>query len=507
MQTPYESSNSPGRLVPRKSAVVNLVVFVSVLVNSMTLGYDGNMMNGLMILPSFSDYMHLSTATMAASSTIIWVGSAAVSPFGGILLDKFGRKNGILLAAVISLTGIALQSAAQNVAVFIVGRFILGCGVGLSSIACPTYASEVAPTKYRPLMLGFYYDIWYFGGMVAAIITYGTSQIDSTWSWRLPSLFQVIPSFLCLAMLPLIPESPRWLIAQGEHEKALHVLAATMANGDITDDDVLGAYDQICSTIAYEKENPASQNWLQGIKLPSNRKRVMLAVSVAIIGNLSGSAIASYWLGTMLSQAGVTDTYSQLQINIALNVWCFACAVAGTLLADKIGRKPLGIGSLAFALIFLYLVGIFTKMYGSSTDTSAVYGTVACIFFFQGGYSFGWTTLLVMYPTEVLNFSLRANGMSIYTFTSNSASVFATFIMPFALESIGWKMYIINASWDILEVLFVAFFWVETRRKSLEEIDALFGSSSYLNVEATIEGHELKCPRTSTQADEAESKK
>lgn len=63
----------------------------------------------------------------------------------------------------------------------------------------------------------------------------------------------------------------------------------------------------------------------------------------------------------MLSQAGVTDTYSQLQINIALNVWCFACAVVGTLLADKIGRKPLGIGSLTFALIFLYLVGIFTK--------------------------------------------------------------------------------------------------------------------------------------------------
>ncbi|KAF9769529.1 hypothetical protein IL306_013053 [Fusarium sp. DS 682] len=233
------------------------------------------------------------TATMAASSTIIWVGSAAVSPFGGILLDKFGRKNGMLLAAIISLTGIALQSAAQNIAMFIVGRFILGCGVGLSSIACPTYASEVAPTKYRPLMLGFYYDIWYFGGMVAAIVTYGTSQIDSTWSWRLPSLFQVLPSFLCLAMLPLIPESPRWLIAQGEHEKAHHVLAATMANGDITDDDVLGAYDQICATIAFEKENPASQNWLEGIKSPSNRKRVMLAVSVAIIGNLSGSAIAS----------------------------------------------------------------------------------------------------------------------------------------------------------------------------------------------------------------------
>ncbi|KAF5707592.1 MFS sugar transporter [Fusarium mundagurra] len=371
---------------------------------------------------------------MAASSTIIWVGSATVSPFGGILLDKFGRKNGILSAAILTLTGVAFQSAAQDIAMFIVGRFILGCGVGLGSIACPTYASEVAPTKLRPLMLGFYYDIWYFGG---------------------------------------------------EHHKARHVLAATMANGDITDAGVLDAYRQICGTIALEKENPASHNWLEPIKSPSNRKRVMLAVSVAIIGNLSGSAIASYWLGTMLSQAGITDTYRQLQINIALNVWCFACAVAGTLLADKIGRKPLGIGSLTFALIFLYLVGIFTKR----------------------GYSFGWTTLLVMYPTEVLNFRLRGNGMAIYTFTSNSAGVFATFIMPFALETIGWKMYIINASWDILEVLFVAFFWVETKRRSLEEIDALFDPSGHLTVDYIIEGHGLGEPHSSTQLDKIESKR
>ncbi|KAF4501864.1 hexose transporter [Fusarium agapanthi] len=457
MQTSSKSANLLGRFTPQKSALVNILIFASVLVNSMTLGYDGNMMNGLMILPSFSDYMHLTTATMAASSTIIWVGSAVISPSGGTVLDNFGRKKGMLIAAIISIIGIAIQSAAQNVAMFIVGRFILGCGVGLSSIACPTYASEVAPTKYRSIMLGIYYDIWYFGGMVAAIVTYGTSQIDDTWSWRLPSLFQVLPSCLCLAILPVIPESPRWLVSQGENEKARHVLAATMADGDISHPDVLSSFQQICGTIAFEKENPASQNWLKASKSPSNRKRIMLAVSVAIIGNLSGSAIAS------------------------------------------IGRKALGIGSLVFALIFLYLVGIFTKLYGSSTDPSAVYGTVACIFFFQGGYSFGWTSLLVMYPTEVLNFSLRANGMGIYTFTSNSAAIFATFIMPFALESLGWKTYIINASWDVLEVLFVALCWVETRRRSLEEIDALFGPDEHLTAEDTIEGQGIRDPPPSTQ--------
>lgn len=79
-----------------------------------------------------------------------------------------------------------------------------------------------------------------------------------------------------------------------------------------------------------------------------------------------------------------------------------------------------------------------------------------------------------MYPPEVLNFQLRANGMSIYTFFSNGAASLVTFAFPFALAAIGWKTYMINAAWDVLEVLFIIFFWVETSNKTLEEIDSLF---------------------------------
>lgn len=63
----------------------------------------------------------------------------------------------------------------------------------------------------------------------------------------------------------------------------------------------------------------------------------------------------------MLSQAGVTDTVSQLQINIALNVWCLVCACTGTYFADSIGRRRLAIGSLSWSIVLLYLVGGLTK--------------------------------------------------------------------------------------------------------------------------------------------------
>ncbi|KAK5307619.1 hypothetical protein LTR99_000591 [Exophiala xenobiotica] len=188
----------------------------------------------------------------------------------------------------------------------------------------------------------------------------------------------------------------------------------------------------------------------------------------------------------MLSQAGITDTNTQLQINIYLSIWCLCTATCGTWFADKIGRKKLGAGSMAVSLVFLYLVGGLTKVYGSGENYSGVLGTVACIFLYQGTYSFGWTTLLVMYPPEVLNFSLRANGVSIYTFFSNGAACIVTFAFPFALAKIGWKTYMINATWDVLEVIFIIWFWVETSNKTLEEIDEVLDGEMHSDAPVLI---------------------
>ncbi|KUJ12605.1 MFS sugar transporter-like protein [Mollisia scopiformis] len=462
-----------GRFVPHSSAALVVLTVLSCLVNSMTMGYDGNMMNGLNILPSFYNTINLNTAGESANTGIIWVGGCVAGFFSGFILDRYGRKAGMAWAVYMTSIGIILQSSAQNPAMFLVGRLIVGIGVGLSSVACPTYVSEVSQLKWRAFSLGFYYDFWYGGGIIASAITYGTAKIDSSWAWRIPSIIQVVPSLLCLVILPFIPESPRWLMYQDRQDEALEVLAIMAANGDTSDAVVVTQYHQIADTIAWEKANKPSINWLDAFRTPQSRRRMILACSCAIFGNMSGSGIISYYLGTILTQAGVTNTTTQLEINIYLSVWCLFTAILGTSLADKIGRKRLGAGTLTVSMVFLFLVGAFTKLYGDGSTKSGVYGTVACIFLYQGSYAFGWSTLLVMYPPEVLNYSLRANGMSIYTFVSNAAATVVTFAFPYALAKIGWKTYMINASWDVLEIAFIIWYWVETSGKTLEEVDEL----------------------------------
>ncbi len=171
----------------------------------------------------------------------------------------------------------------------------------------------------------------------------------------------------------------------------------------------------------------------------------------------------------MLENAGVTGTTTQLQINIVLNIWCLLCALLGTYYADTLGRKPLALLSTTFLTIFLLITGLL-----SGFSAPLIYPTIATIFLFMGSYSFGWTPLLYLYPPEVLNYPIRANGMGVFTFVTNVFGLGTVFIYPFAAEKLGWWCYLGNAVWDCVEVGWIAGYWVETAGKTLEEIDACF---------------------------------
>lgn len=174
----------------------------------------------------------------------------------------------------------------------------------------------------------------------------------------------------------------------------------------------------------------------------------------------------------------------------------------GTYYLDQIGRRWTAIVSTGLLTVFLFIVGALTKgtslplppplyppillthpqVYGTSTNTSGIYGTVAAIFLFQGAYSFGWTPLLYLYPPEVLNYPIRANGMGVFTFFLNGVALLCVFSFPFALEAIGWKTYMMNGSWDMLEVGFIWWYWVETKGRSLEEIDEVLEGKKHSDV-------------------------
>jgi len=204
------------------------------------------------VMPTYTSYFTLNTATKSLNTGIAYLGGTVSAVGAGFLTDWRGRREAIFWSCVITLIGAVLMSSATHIAMFIVGRFIIGMGLGVAATATPTYVAETCPPKHRAFALGLYFSCWGVGTMIAAGICYRvcsdtlqsqnlrltiqqTQHLSSTWAWRTPALVQVGPSIITAIILLFVPESPRWLVNQDRHAEALEVLAIVNAEGDKDD--------------------------------------------------------------------------------------------------------------------------------------------------------------------------------------------------------------------------------------------------------------------------------
>jgi MFS family permease len=140
--------------VPESTVTLSVLLMFCSMVQSATAGYDGSMLNGLNILPSYTDYFTLNAATTGLNTASVFIGGSLAPIVSGIISDRLGRRPAILWGSVITLLGVLLQTAAQNVAMFVIARIILGFGTGLSGIAGGVYLSETFPSRWRAWGVG-----------------------------------------------------------------------------------------------------------------------------------------------------------------------------------------------------------------------------------------------------------------------------------------------------------------------------------------------------------------
>jgi MFS family permease len=229
-----------------------------------------------------------------------------------------------------------------------------------------------------------------------------------------------------------------------------------------------------------------------------------------------GSNVINFYFGTMLTQAGITDFKTQLKVNLILGCWTLLFALGGSWFAGRIGRKPLCVVSLGGQTVFLFLFGGLTAIYGHSHNTSGIYGTIAMLFLFYAIHAVGITPLTVLYPPEILSYEIRGkthvharkwdasatvtndfttgSGMALYTLTTKLLGLITLMVWPFSLQDIGWKTFMWNGALNIIMVIGVIIYWVETKGLTLEEVDEKFDGVKHSDV---IDLNQLKDSETS----------
>ncbi|EIN08295.1 general substrate transporter [Punctularia strigosozonata HHB-11173 SS5] len=470
----------------RRLIILNAWI-VLMLITSSTNGYDGSMMNGLQTLDQWTSYFNNPEGgTLGVFNAIQNIGSLAAYPFAPFVSDGIGRRRTIFLGAAIMCAATAIQTAAQSIGMFIGARFLIGFGLTFAANSAPMLVTELAYPPYRAQLTSLYNSLWYSGAIVAAWTTYGTFKINSSWSWRIPSALQGLPSVFQVILILFAPESPRWLVSKGREDEALKVLAYYHADGDETDGLVRYELEEIKAAIEFDRTVAANVGYKSLFTSPGNRKRMRIIIAIAFFSQWSGNGLVSYYLTKVFDTIGITSKTIQLLINGILQIWNLCWAVFASFMCDRAGRRALFLISTAGMFIGFLFQTVCSAQFAIHGTESAAHAVIAFIFIFYAFYDLAFTPLIVSYTVEILPFPIRAKGFNVFNFVISLALIFNQYVNPIALKHLAWKYYIVYVVWIVFEFFFCYFFIVETKNRTLEETAALFDGDQ---AAAHIVGH------------------
>jgi hypothetical protein len=242
---------------------------------------------------------------------------------------------------------------------YIIARMILGVGILFCIISGSALIGELGYPKERAVLTSLFNASYFIGQILASAIALGTTPITNNWSWRLPSLLQIVPSLIQISTVFLLPESPRFLVSKDREEEAAQVLIKYHAEGDATSQLVQAEIVQIRETIKAEME-ASKQSWFEVIRTAGMRRRFVVTIFIGLFTQLSGNTLLSYYSGVLFGMMGFTDDYTKTRINLAYACWSLLNATIIALIVTRFKRRHMYM--LSAALMLCAFIGITVSL-------------------------------------------------------------------------------------------------------------------------------------------------
>jgi MFS transporter, SP family, galactose:H+ symporter len=446
-----------------------LAVGLVIMLAGALFGYDQGVISGA--LDGIQKEFSVGTFLLEVITSWVTLGAMAGALVAGVLADKKGRRWTIVAAAVLFTVGALIEALAPGSLVLVAGRLLVGFGVGVASVAAPLYAAELAPSRLRGRMVSLYQLAITMGIFVAYFADY---LLVNGNQWRVMLGISAIPAvLLILAILPL-PDSPRWYVKMGRHDDARDALHKVEPRHDI--DGELAAIEEL-------NANEERGSWRE-VFVSRWRRPLIIGVTLAFLQQLTGINAIIYYADKIFAAAGFATPASQSLATLwaigAVNVVATFIAVAWV---DRFGRRPLlMIGSIGMGVSLIVVGAMFEILsrHPHQGGGSSATGTVTLIFLvtFIASFAFSlgpvvWTIINEIYPSHI-----RGRAVAVATaanwFAAWLVSQFFLSLVSLITEAGTFWLF---AGFCAVTYFFVRHFVPETKGKTLEEVELLWGDT------------------------------
>lgn len=448
-------------------------------------GYDQGVMGSIITSDSFNyefpatkkanDTDRHATVVQGAVVSCYEIGCFFGAMFALFRGEAIGRKPAIIIGAFIIIIGTIISTAAfrhsWGTGQFVIGRVITGIGNGMNTATIPVWQSEMSRPENRGRLVYIEGSTVAFGTFIAYWLDFGIGYANSSVSWRFPIAFQCFFALILLFGVIMLPESPRWLVAQKRDHEAKQVLASI--EGTVIEDDVvLSEYTVIKETVD-RYSSPITLKEVLDTGKSKNLQRIIIGATTQFFQQFTGCNAAIYYSTVLFETSiGLSHRLSSILGGVFASVY-FLFSIPAYFVVDSIGRRTLFlVGAIGQGCSFIITFACLVNPNSEKSKGAAV-GLFLFIAFF------GCTILQLpwVYPPEINSLRTRTIGTAVSTCTNWICNFAVVMFTPIFVQDAGWGAYLFFAIMNFLFIPVIFFYYPETAGRTLEEIDIIFAKA------------------------------
>lgn len=440
---------------PDRAFIYVAAVFAAL--GGLLFGYDTGVISGAELF--LKNDFTLTTFALEVIVSGVLAGAAAGALLGGRLADLFGRRRLLIVTAIIFGLGGLACAVATSATMLIVGRIVVGLGIGLSSGTVPVYISEVSPADARGWQVSLFQLAITVGILLAYVVDYAFAAIQG-WRWMFG--LAVVPAAIFGLGMVFLPESPRWLAEHGQLERARAMLARIRGTSDV---------DVEMREIVEGIERAQDQHGrLSDLFAPALRPALIVGIGLAVFQQVTGINTVIYYAPLIIQSSGISSASGAILATAGIGVVNVLMTIVAMWLIDRMGRRPLLLTGIAGMVITLGVLGLAFHMAGRTGALAWLAVVSMMVYVASFAISLGpifWLLISEIYPLKIRS---SAEGLAAAFNWGSNLLVSLTFLT--LLQMMGpTRTFWLYGAFAIAAWVFSYYQVPETKGRTLEEIE------------------------------------